>query len=49
VRMLAITLIIIASVFLAVSDSQRVGAAYALLGVIAGYLAGTFERRTDRK
>jgi len=49
VRMLAITLIIIASVFLAVSDSQRVGAAYALLGVIAGYLAGTSERRTDRK
>lgn len=48
VRMLAITLIIIASVFLAVADTQRAGAAYALLGVIAGYLAGTFERRAEK-
>jgi hypothetical protein len=49
VRLLTMTLIIVAAVFLAVSDSQRAGAAYALFGVIAGYLAGTYEiKKTGR-
>jgi hypothetical protein len=49
VRVLTMTLIIVAAVFLAVSDSQRVGAAYALLGVIAGYLAGSYESRKSER
>ena len=45
VRVVGLSLIIISAVFLAVSDSQRAGAAYALLGVIAGYLAGRYETK----
>ncbi|HXX09105.1 MAG TPA: hypothetical protein VEJ43_13665 [Pseudolabrys sp.] len=45
VRIVGLSLIIVAAVFLAVSDSQRVGAAYALLGVIAGYLVATYESK----
>jgi len=49
VRIVGLSLIIVAAVFLAVSDVQRVGAAYALLGVIAGYLAGRYETKEPVK
>lgn len=45
VRIVGLSLVVVAAVFLAVSGSQRAGAAYALLGVIAGYLAGRYETR----
>jgi hypothetical protein len=45
VRIVGMSLIIIATVFLALSGSERVGAAYALLGVFAGYLVGRYETK----
>ncbi len=45
VRIVGLSLIAIAAVFLAVSSAERVGAAYALLGVLAGYLVGQHETK----
>ena len=38
VRIVVLTLVVVTATFLAVSDSQRAGAAYALMGVLAGFL-----------
>jgi hypothetical protein len=48
VRIVGLTLISVAAVFLAVSSSERVGAAYALLGVLAGFLVGQIETRPKK-
>jgi heme/copper-type cytochrome/quinol oxidase subunit 3 len=42
VRIVGLSLIIVMTVFLAVSSAERAGAAYALLGVFAGYLVGQY-------
>jgi hypothetical protein len=47
VPMVGLTLIVVTAVFLAVSDSQRAGAAYALLGVLAGFLVCKYESKNS--
>ena len=47
VRIVGLTLIVVTASFLAVSDSQRAGAAYALMGVLAGFLICKSESKSS--
>jgi hypothetical protein len=47
VRIVGMSLIIVVAAFLAVSGAERIGAAYALLGVLVGYLAGKYETKNS--
>jgi hypothetical protein len=47
VRIVGMSLIIVVAAFLAVSGSERLGAAYALMGVLVGYLVGKYETKSS--
>jgi hypothetical protein len=47
VRIVGLTLVVVTAVFLAVSDSQRAGAAYALMGVLAGFLICKYDSKSS--
>ncbi len=47
VRIVGMSLIVVVAAFLAVSGSERLGAAYALMGVLVGYLVGKYETKSS--